>query len=191
MQGRVRVTATNRLLKGGDDVVVRISALVVAVCFNQMAMADLVTTGSITQKTTATATVTLNQPITLENTVTPVEGLKAGASTPTLASGLIATGNLRIKEAGASAQLALNTDAPGSKAFVTYATGHNLKDDYKLEYRVYPTSQDTDYIETSEGTYIFSNQNVNNFGYNVNAVSSKLPKAGNYVISVTGGVYNP
>ncbi|MHC3774445.1 hypothetical protein ACYDMD_19745 [Pantoea agglomerans] len=168
-----------------------LTALVAAGCFSQMAVASLVTTGSIVNKTTATATLTLNQPITLENTLTPVEGLKGGASTPTLATGLIANGNLKIKETGVTAHLALNTSTPGNNSFVTYATGHENAADYKLEYRVYPKSSDTDYIVTSDGEYIFSTNNVNNFGYTVSAIASKLPKAGSYVISVTGGVYNP
>ncbi|MCW0332764.1 hypothetical protein [Pantoea ananatis] len=169
-----------------------LTALVVTGCFSQMAMASLVTTGTIDNKTATTATVKLNQPITLENTLTPVEGLKGGAAKPTLASGLLANGNLKIKETGVTAQLAINDAAPGNKSFVTYATGHTNDYDYKLEYRVYPTSNDTDYIETSDGDYIFSKQSVSNFDYTVNAVSSlTLPKAGSYVISATGAIYNP
>ncbi|QAB32607.1 hypothetical protein [Pantoea ananatis] len=168
-----------------------LTALVVTGCFSQMAMASRVTTGTIENKTTTTATVTLNQPITLVNTLTPVEGLKGGTELPTLDSGLIANGNLNIQEAGVTAQLALNTAAPGNESFITYATGHTNDAAYKLEYRVYTTSDDTDYIIDSDGEYTFSKKDVNNFGYTVNAVSSQLPKAGSYVISVKGAIYNP
>ncbi|MGP2504468.1 hypothetical protein [Pantoea ananatis] len=169
-----------------------LTALVVTGCFSQMAMADLVTTGTIDNKTTTTATVTLNQPITLENTLTPVEGLKAGTSISTLASGLIANGNLNIKETGATAQLALKSSDSGGNNFVTYATGHADDSDYKLEYRPYlPVSLSDDYIVAADGTYLFSKNNINNVSYTVSAVGSKLPKAGNYVISVTGAIYTP
>lgn len=103
----------------------------------------------------------------------------------------IANGNLKIKETGETAHLALNTTGPGNYSFVTYATGHENDADYKLEYLVYPTSSATDYINMSDGIYMFSKENVNNFGYSVRTVLTKLPKAGSYVISVTGGVYNP
>lgn len=169
-----------------------LTALVAASCFNQMAMATILATGSITNNTTATATVTLQQQITLENTLTPLEGLKGGAFTPNLASAKIATGNLKIKETGVNAQLAVKWQKPGYKPFVTYATGHENYDNYKLEYNVSPTSNDTDTFVTSDGMYVLSKTNVNSWDYEVNSIGRmNLPKAGNYIISVTGAVYNP
>lgn len=170
-----------------------LTALIAAGCFSPMAMATSLSTGSITNETTATGTVTLNQKITLENSLTPLQGLKAGASTPTFATTKIATGNLKIKEAGVKARLAIKWQNPGYKHFVTYATGHENDSAYKLEYNVPPTSEDTDSFETSDGMYILSKTDVSSFDYVVNSVGAdmKLPKAGNYVISVTGAVYNP
>ncbi|MDF7788614.1 hypothetical protein P4910_24520 [Pantoea stewartii] len=168
-----------------------LTTLFVTSCFSQMAVADHVTTGSIVNKTTTTATVTLRQKITLENTLTPLEGLQGGTSIPSQASGVIAKGNLKIKEAGVTAQLALNTYKSTLNNFVTYATGHENDPDYKLEYFVYNPSDDTDWIETSDGIYRFTPSNVSNFDYTVHAAGSKLPKAGNYIISVTGATYNP
>ncbi|MDC7861403.1 hypothetical protein [Pantoea ananatis] len=139
-----------------------------------------------------TATVTLNQQITLENTLTPVEGLNAGTSTTSGASRLIASGNLKITDTGSTAQLALKSSDSGGNNFVTYATGHADDSDYKLEYRPYlPVSLSDDYIDMADGTYLFSKSNINNVSYTVSAVGTKLPKAGNYVISVTGAVYTP
>jgi len=168
-----------------------LTALIFTGCFSHMAMASNVTTGTIVNKTTATATVTLNQAITLKNTLTPVDGLKAGTATPTLASGLIANGKLSIQETTGTAKLALSAYAPTNEDFVTYATGHKNDSTYKLSYRVYPTSSDTNYIEMTDGVYIFTTKNVKELAYTVNAVSDKLPKAGSYTISVTGGIYNP
>ncbi|WP_338506722.1 hypothetical protein VRB95_00675 [Erwinia aphidicola] len=170
-----------------------LTALVAAGCFSQMAMATSLSTGSITNKTTATGTVTLTQKITLENTLTPLQGLKAGTSTSTMADSKIATGNLKIKEAGVKARLAIKWQNPGYESFVTYATGHDGDDHYKLEYNVPPTSQDTDSFVTSDGMYILSKTDVSSWDYVVNSTgrNMKLPEAGNYVISVTGAVYNP
>lgn len=171
-----------------------LTALVAACCFSQMAVASVVNTGDIVNKTTTTATVTLNQPITLDNTLTPVKGLNAGASISTIAKSTIANGNLKIHESGFKVQLALMAATPGNAAFETYATGHENDPDYKLAYRVYPTLalSAIDTIQMPDGNYDFSKSNIDNLDYTVRVVdSSKLPKAGNYVISVTGAVYTP
>ncbi|PKC36131.1 hypothetical protein V462_11050 [Pantoea ananatis 15320] len=168
-----------------------LTALVAAGCFSQMAMADNLLTGSITDETTATGTVTLTQKITLENTLTPLQGLKAGTSTTTLETSKIATGNLKIKEAGVKARLAIEWEKIGNQSFATYATGHENDDQYKLEYNVYPILTDSDTIFKSDGIYVVSKTDVSSLDYVVKNKGLKLPKAGDFVISVTGAVYNP
>ncbi|MDJ0034048.1 MULTISPECIES: hypothetical protein [Pantoea] len=173
-----------------------LTALVTAGCFSQMAVADdTLTTGSITNQTTATATVTINQPVTLENTLTPETGLKAG-QVITEDTYEIAKGNLKIMEAGAKARLAIYAAPKGSLTKV-YAVGHEGDGEYELDYMTMPTSppeSDFKAFETSDGYYYVSNNDINSLEYGVflqGEKASKAPKAGNYVISSTGAVYNP
>ena len=135
-----------------------------------------------------------NQPITLENTLTPVSGLKAGApsnlnSTDTAA--IIATGKLAIKEAGVTAQLALRVGAP-----TVYAEGHQGEAAYELAYAAFfddaeATTCDT--FTTSDGLYEISPAGQRQLTYKVYGGGNDdvLPAAGKYTISVTGAVYNP
>ncbi|KAF6660655.1 hypothetical protein HFD91_11655 [Enterobacteriaceae bacterium EKM102V] len=168
-----------------------LTVLVAAGCFSQMAFAASFSSGTIDNKTTATATVTLNQQITLENTLTPVKGLIAGTSVPTRDAALLANGNLKIKEPGVKAQLAVKIHGPGASESVVYATGHEGDPDYALNYRLFPiTSDGTNEMDTPDGTYYFTKVPTDNLVYTVNTMSDKLPKAGNYVISATGAVYN-
>ena len=169
-----------------------LTALVAAGCFSQMAVAADLTTGSITNKTTATATVTINQPVTLENTLTPVTGLTAGQ--PLGPSGVIlAKGKLTIKESGVKARLAVmdGIDDAGTP-FKTYATGHENDDEYMLQYLAgFSTNFASDILSASEGIYSVTSEDLNSAEYYVVATNKELPKAGNYVVSVTAGVYNP
>jgi len=170
-----------------------LTALVAAGCFSQMAVAgSTLLTGSVSDLTTATATVELTQPTSLENTLTPVEGLKAGATISSIASGVIARGNLKIREAGVTQNLAIKSEMSGYShtPFETYATGHDGDDDYKLQYRAMPNDKDYDSFMTSDGNYLISKRTVNTWDYVVYCNSDKLPKAGNYVITLTGAVYN-
>ncbi|MCW0323707.1 hypothetical protein [Pantoea dispersa] len=179
-----------------------LTALVAAGCFSQMAQADgTLTTGSITNQTTATATVTINQPVTLENTLTPESGLKAG-QVITEDTVQIAKGNLKIMEAGAKARLAIY-GGPPNKDLLTkvYAVGHEGDGEYELDYTIAPTPSDIESgfkgFETSDGVYYVSNNDINSLEYGVFIQGKgtikvlKAPKAGNYVISTTGAVYNP
>ena len=165
-----------------------LTALVAAGCFSQMAVADMgeLTTGSITNQTTATATVTIKQPVTLENTLTPE--LKAAEDKLQ-----IAKGNLKIMETGVKAKLAIKSSPDDAYvSFTAYAAGHDGDGDYKLEYVAIPEDLDSfSQYSTSDGFYLVSNNEVSGFNYIVYNRDDSLPKAGNYVISVTGAVYNP
>lgn len=168
-----------------------LTALVAIGCFSQMAVASDLKTGSITGQTIATATLTLGQSITLENTLNPKQGLKPGSRGGAIP---IATGNLKIKEAGITARIAVKMQELGFNSFVTYAAGHNGDSAYKLEYNVQPTSQDFDTFTSADGMYILSSKNVDSWDYEVKAAGNSsivLPKAGNYQISVTVALYNP
>lgn len=176
-----------------------LTALIAATCFSQAASADAeLTSGTITNKTTATADVVFNQPVTLENTLTPVAGLKAGGQTS--ADGVtIATGKLAIKETGVTARLAFRTAdlSQGSESVPSvYAEGHEGDDEYQLLYEIYPdgaTPDKWDFIKTSDGEYLVSTEELSQQTYKVagHGSGNVLPKAGKYTISVTGAVYTP
>ena len=171
-----------------------LTALVAAGCFSQMAQADgTLTTGSITNQTTATATVTINQPVTLENTLTPESGLKAGQDIDGAA--ILAKGNLKIKESGVTARLAIKMAEDENTSLTTYAEGHENEDEYKLTYVAGPTSpaiEKSKVFLTSDGVYDVTDDDVSSMDYMViTNTNKKMPKAGNYVISITGAVYNP
>ena len=57
-----------------------LTGLIAAACFSQAASAAELSNGTISNQTIATADVMFSQPSTLENTLTPIAGLKAGAS---------------------------------------------------------------------------------------------------------------
>ncbi|MEI2606796.1 hypothetical protein V8O11_23845 [Erwinia aphidicola] len=171
-----------------------LTALIAAACFSQAASAANLTSGTITNETTATADVVFNQPITLENTLTPVSGLKAGApsnldSTDTATT--IATGKLAIKEAGVTAQLALRLESPA-----VYAEGHQGEAAYELAYAaIFDDAEATtwDTFTTSDGSYLISPAGQRQLAYKVYGGGNDdvLPAAGKYTINVTGAVYNP
>lgn len=173
-----------------------LTALVAAGCFSQMAVAavadDTLTTGDITNKTTATATLNINQPVTLENTLTPEPGVRAGLKSDGSKEVVLATGKLAIKEAGAKARLALLGISTSRELFETYAAGHEGDDEYKLSYVVSPNDRDDSYstFTQPDGEYFVKKNAVNSINYSVLALFG-TPKAGNYVISATGAVYNP
>jgi len=171
-----------------------LTALVAAGCFSQVTVANAVglTTGSISNQTTATATVTLNQPITLENTLTPESGLKVGQEA-TPGELRLAKGKLAIKEAGVKARLALKAGESETVPFTVYATGHENDDEYKLAYAVLPTDRDYSAFDDflADGYYFVKNDEVNSLDYDVVLYTPKAPKAGSYVVSATGAVYNP
>ncbi|MCH9299854.1 MULTISPECIES: hypothetical protein [Pantoea] len=167
-----------------------LTVLVAAGCFSQMAVADDLTTGSITNQTTQTATVTISQPITLENTLIPETGLKTGQS------GMItlATGKLAIKESGVKARLALliKSSEGEPNTVVTYATGHEKDDNYKLTYSIgIGDAAVTDDFKVPDGNYRVVRNESSSLNYVLQSNSTGLPKAGYYVVSVTGAVYNP
>ena len=170
-----------------------LTALVAAGCFSQMAVAaDDLTTGSITNKTTATATVTINQPVTLENTLTPLTGLTAGKELKGADDGILAMGKLAIKETGVKARLAVMGGIDRDTPLKTYATGHENDDAYMLRYFAgFPTNIASDVLFASEGAYDVTSEDVSSVEYAVASMDNTLPKAGDYVISITAGVYNP
>lgn len=176
-----------------------LTGLIAAVCFSQAASADTLVDGTVTNQTTATADVMFNQPITLENTLTPVTGLKAGQSLPVDSSAVvIANGKLAIKDSGVTARLALKF-MDGGESLSTYAVGHEGEDSYALYY--IPVPKDTyigdvnskyeDFV-TADGSYIVTPTEENQLDYNViayNSAGKAMP--GKYTISVTGAVYTP
>ena len=170
-----------------------LTALVAAGCFSQMAVAADLTTGSITNRTTATATVTINQPVTLENTLTPLTGLTAGKELKVADDIILAMGKLAIKEPGVKARLAVMGSIDRNTPFKTYATGHENDDAYMLRYEAEfkNSSIHKDELYASEGAYDVTREDVNSVEYIVACVGEVFPKAGNYVISITAGVYNP
>jgi len=169
-----------------------LTALVAAGCFSQMAEAKMLTTGSVNNKATATATVTINQTVTLENTLTPLTGLMAGKEIQNEKQATLAMGKLAIKETGVKAQLAVMGASASDTLFKTYATGHENDDAYMLEYRAhFEKNIPSDVLSASEGTYVVTSKDVNSVEYGVYTADTKFPKAGNYVISITAGVYNP
>lgn len=173
-----------------------LTALIATACISQAASASELTSGSITNQTTATADVKFNQPITLENTLTPVAGIKAGAAAGMEHPVTIATGTLAIKEAGATAQLALKVNNSDGTLLTVYADGHKGDDKYALVYT--PSFGNTDVKwdainVAGDGRYMISPTVQRQLTYKVLAqgIGSVLPGAGTYTISVTGAVYNP
>lgn len=176
-----------------------LTGLIAAVCFSQAASAADLVDGTVTNQTTATADVMFNQPITLENTLTPVTGLKGGQRLPENSSALvIANGKLAIKDSGVTARLALKF-MDGGKNLTTYAVGHEGEDSYALKY--IPMPKDTyigdmnskyDEFVTVDGSYFVTPTEENQLDYNViafNSAGKAMP--GKYTISVTGAVYTP
>lgn len=174
-----------------------LTALIAATCFSQAASAAQLNSGVITNQTTATTDVVFNQPITLENTLRPIAGLKAGQELPDNSGIPIATGKLAIKEAGVTARLALKVFEADNSASVVYAEGHQGEEAYALAYAPVPDDADAswDGLDTSDGRYVISPKEQNQFTYKVMGAKGSTdfgtPKAGKYTISVTGAVYNP
>lgn len=172
-----------------------LTTFIAVACFSQAASATL-PSGTITNQTTATADVVFNQPITLENTLTPVAGLKAGKKVPN--EGVtIATGQLAIKEVGVTARLALKAEGVDHEMFTAYAEGHQGDPAYELTYLPVfdQTDAELDSISASDGDYVVSNAERSQLTYEVvgasGAAQDVMPRAGKYTISVTGAVYNP
>lgn len=179
-----------------------LTALITTACLSQAASADDLTSGSITNQTTATADVEFNQPVTLVNTLTPVNGIKAGAASSANNPVEIATGKLAIKEAGVTAQLALKAAGVDKVPLITYAKGHQGEPAYALTYQPFIThvspnpSADPngfDFFTASDGDYYVTIEKESELTYSVFGLGSgnALPGAGTYTISMTGAVYNP
>lgn len=173
-----------------------LTTFIAVACFSQAASAEL-TSGAITNQTTATADVVFNQPITLENTLTPVAGITTGRKAPN-AGVTIATGQLAIKEVGVTAQLALKSEDVGQALFTAYAEGHQGDPAYELTYLPVFDQTDADKLDnitTSDGYYIVNSAERSQVTYKVlgavGAGQDVMPPAGKYTISVTGAVYNP
>ncbi|MHB9804947.1 hypothetical protein [Pantoea ananatis] len=179
-----------------------LTAIMAAACLSQAASADDdLTSGSITNQTTATADVEFNQPVTLVNTLTPVNGIKAGAASSSESPVEIATGKLAIKEAGVTAQLALKASCADQTPLITYAKGHQGEPAYALTYiplitdvspnKAGPTP--ANYFTASDGYYYVTPKKESELTYSVFGLGSgnALPGAGTYTISMTGAVYNP
>lgn len=178
-----------------------LTALIATACLSQAASAAELTSGSITNQTMATADVKFNQPVTLVNTLTPVDGLKAGAASSSDDPVAIATGKLAIKETGVTAQLALKIGNANQTPFIIYAKGHQGERAYALTYipmitgvspnRGGPDSFDT--FTASDCYYDVTSNKESELTYGVIGMGSgnALPGAGTYTISMTGAVYNP
>lgn len=145
-----------------------LTTFIAVACFSQAASATL-TSGTITNQTTATADVVFNQPITLENTLTPVAGLKAGKKVPN--EGVtIATGQLAIKEVGVTARLALKAEGVDHEMFTAYAEGHQGDPAYELTYSPAFDQTDADKLDsisTSDGDYFVNNAERSQLTYKV------------------------
>lgn len=177
-----------------------LTALIAAACFSQAASAAILSSGSITNETTATADVVFNQPITLENTLTPVSGLQAGAPSNLDnidTSTTIATGKLAIKEAGVTAQLALEIGGTPMNGYGSaYAEGHQGEKAYELAYMPIFDSGNASTWDTfynNDGVYLIGPAGQRQLTYKVKGAGygDVLPAAGKYTINVTGAVYNP
>ncbi|MGP2416889.1 hypothetical protein [Pantoea ananatis] len=178
-----------------------LTALITTACLSQAASADDLTSGSITNQTTATADVEFNQPVTLVNTLTPVNGIKAGAASGANNPVEIATGKLAIKEAGVTAQLALKSAGADQVPLITYAKGHQGEPAYALTYQpaiidVSPNQAGPsgyNFFTASDGVYTVTTEKESELTYSVLGLGSgnALPGAGTYTISMTGAVYNP
>ncbi|WP_235668717.1 hypothetical protein [Pseudomonas savastanoi] len=160
---------------------------------------DVLISGTITNKTRATAVVEFKQPITLINTLTASSGLKAENDPDSDTQITIATGQVRISESGASARLAilstLNERAPG---ITTYAEGHEGDADYALMYSTAPGTgkatlnmlNDYSMLLAEDGSgYFVSKKDISSLDYGVVATPPK--KAGKYTIQTVAGVYVP
>ena len=178
-----------------------LTGLIAAACFSQAAFADTVLSdGAVSNLTTATADVEFNQPITLENTLTPVAGLKAGQPLPAGDSSLvIANGKLAIKDSGVTARLALKF-MEADTFLSTYAQGHEGDDNYVLQYMPVPNdatlqnlASTYDAFYAGDGNYVVTPTEENQLDYRVVAYSETAGKVkpGKYTISVTGAVYTP
>lgn len=173
-----------------------LTALIAAACFSQAASAADLTSGTITNQTTATTDVVFNQPVTLENTLMPVAGLKAGEKEDDDNLPTIATGKLAIKETSVTARLALKLQEADHSVSVVYAEGHQGEAAYGLEYVPVFDSADVntwDTITASDGVYVISPEGQRQLTYKVIGANEGrvTPRAGKYTISVTGAVYNP
>lgn len=172
-----------------------LTSLIISACFSHAASAAELTTGGITNQTTATADVMFNQPITLENTLMPVAGLKAGEAVDSNNPTTIATGKLAIKEAGVTARLALKIEDAGESQLIAYAEGHQGEAAYELAYMPLFDNQDENWDTTvaSDGSYVISPAVQRQLTYKVvgEGHGDASPKAGRYTISVTAAVYNP
>lgn len=179
-----------------------LTGLIAAACFSQAAFAAELNSGTVSNQTTATADVEFSQPITLENTLTPVAGLRAGQPLPPDDSAVvIANGKLAIKDAGVTARLALKFAEAGASSYLsTYAQGHEGDDNYLLYFAPLPKDttlanfyQKYDVFGASDATYAVTPKEENQLDYKVVGLKKNGGKAmpGKYTISVTGAVYTP
>jgi len=176
----------------------KVSALALACLPTAFAWAaDL--TGSVSNETTATAEVTFNMPLTITNTLTPVMNQVAGPSDKMVN---IATGQAGIDQPGVTAQLAMKELLPGNLPLIAYAGGHDGDPDYSITYMMFPAGTDPNSkadlpgysrLISSTGSYLVSDNAIQNVNYNVWAMSNgSLGIApGVYTINTTVGVYNP
>lgn len=182
-----------------------LTGLIAAVCFSQAASAAELTGGTISNQTTATADVEFNQPITLQNTLTPISGLKAGQEIDMDNPLTIANGSLAIKDSGVTALLALKSgdtlkNGDTSGALTAYAAGHEGEKGYGFAYMPIPKGVDMktmadeyDSTNINGEMYLVSRTASSNLDYSVLAFDSgnTAIKPGSYTISVTGAIYNP
>lgn len=170
-----------------------LTSLIISACFSHAASAAELTTGSITNQTTATADVVFNQPVTLVNTLTPHTGLISGKDVDNKGI-ILATGSLSIVEAGVNARLAMMVTKSDGTPFTVRASGHEKdnNDEYELKYKVSPSLLETpDSLKTAEGVYSIKKTASNSLNYTIITSMDTTPKPGHYIISATGAVYNP
>lgn len=177
-----------------------LTGLIAAVCFSQAASAAQLSGGTISNLTTATADVEFSQPITLQNTLTPISGLKAGQKLSAANPLTIANGSLAIKDSGVTALLALKFGNESLGAATSYAAGHEGEEDYSFNYIPMPKDADMDSMESkydviriNGDVYAVTPTASSKLDYNVLAIGdgTKAVKPGIYTISMTGAIYNP
>lgn len=178
-----------------------LTGLIAAAFFSQAASAARLSSGSLTNQTTATADVEFSQPITLQNTLTPIAGLKAGQVVGNGNNLLqIANGSLEIKDSGVTALLALRVSPSEISQPIAYAAGHEGDDKYAITYVPLPKdasladigSKYNQFSNTS-GTYAVTPAASSKLDYGVFVIDTRGTgiKPGTYTINTEGAIYNP
>lgn len=180
------------------------TAIIAVACVSSHAFAeslpDKVTGGAMTNKAVATATVTIDQPITLTNNLAVLAGIKvpkkAGEYTK------IAKGSVAINEAGIIGHIGIMSSDASTNMFQAYADSHDGDDNYMFYYAVLPGDKDVaDYLSQgdtfpgyslysgADGSYLVTSDEIQSLKYSV--IANDIKKAGAYTINTTAAIYVP